>query len=76
MQSCKGWHHLFSHFFLKHSIMPNQGNKANGKSGIVRPKKNSTMPSKKKQDSQGNATKSNGANDQKNDAGSSDNAAG
>jgi hypothetical protein len=42
------WHHLFSPYFLKPSIMPNQGNKSNGKSG-ARPKKNSTMPSTQKQ---------------------------
>ena len=34
--------------------MPNQGNKSNGKSGIVQSKKNSTLPSKKK-DTEGNA---------------------
>lgn len=28
--------------------MPNQGNKSNGKSGITKPKKNSTMPSTQK----------------------------
>ena len=29
--------------------MPNQGNKSNGKSGITKPKKNTTMPSTPKQ---------------------------
>lgn len=48
--------------------MPNQGNKSNGKSGVVQPKKNSTMPSTKKQGTQGGANKS-----QKADAGSNAN---
>ena len=39
---------FFSSYFLKPSVMPNQGNKSNGNSGIVKPKKNSTEPSKQK----------------------------
>jgi hypothetical protein len=42
---CTKWHYLFSHSILKPSVMPNQGNKSNGKSGVVKSKKSSTMPS-------------------------------
>src|SRR4051812_24380848 len=42
------WHHIFSPYFLKPSVMPNQGNKSKGRTGIVHPKKNSTMPSTQK----------------------------
>ena len=51
--------------------MPNQGNKSNGKSGILQPKKETTVPSKKK-DGEGSGQKeSKGTNAQKHDAGNS-----
>jgi hypothetical protein len=43
----------FLYLFLKLSVMPNQGNKSNGKSGVVKPKKDATMPSKEKQGANG-----------------------
>jgi hypothetical protein len=45
----KRWHHLFSPYFLKPSVMPNQGNKSKGQSGIVQKKKSTTMPGTQKQ---------------------------
>jgi hypothetical protein len=38
------WHHLFTAYFLKTTVMPNQGNKSKAKSGIVQKKKNATVP--------------------------------
>jgi len=46
--------------------MPNQGNKSNGNSGVVKPKKDTTKASTKKQD----AEQSNGSNSQKGESGS------
>lgn len=50
--------------------MPNQGNKSNGKSGVVQPKKNSTMPSTQKQGT-ASATKHSRDDNGKSAAGSS-----
>jgi hypothetical protein len=46
----------FLSLFLKPSIMPNQGNKSKGQSGIVQKKKQSTTPSTPKKGTAG-ATK-------------------
>ncbi len=37
--------------------MPNQANKSNDKSGVVKPKEKSTMPSIQKEGTKGNASK-------------------
>ena len=41
----------------KNLIMPNQGNKSNGKSGVVQKKKTSTMPSSPQEHGNASATK-------------------
>lgn len=62
------WHYLFSSFFLKSYIMPNQGNKANGNSG-AKPKKQTTMPNTQKKGT-ASATKHSRTDDGKSASGS------
>jgi hypothetical protein len=53
--------------------MPNQGNKSNGKSGVVQQKKSSTMPSSQKRGTASSTKHNKGDNGQKLDTGTSGN---
>jgi hypothetical protein len=64
---------FFSSYFLKPSVMPNQGNKSNGSSDVVKKKKNPTMPSTHKEGSGDNATEQGNSKSQKSNAGNTTN---